>query len=383
MEYFKQYHLKNYKWILLLTVIGVSIFSVFIIGSAKESLQDRQIMGVILGIILMIIVSLFDYKFVLKFSWLWYIFGISLLVYVHFFGKTTNGATRWLAITDSFTVQPSEIVKILVIIVLSQYFSRFKDRVNTWWVMIGGFLIVSIPLYLILIQPDLSTTLCITAVFAVMLYLSGLSYKIIAPIFIIGIPLLIGTFLYVIQPEQQLISNYQQERILAWLYPEEYADDTAYQQINSIIAIGSGQLIGKGINNNTTTSVANGNFILEPQTDFIFAIIGEELGFRGCCIVIISLFFIVMQCIMIGMRCQIFAGKLICYNIASLIGIQSFINIGVATGVLPNTGITLPFISYGLSSLFSMMIGIGIVLNIGFQQKKIKGDIHEYRNIST
>jgi rod shape determining protein RodA len=136
------------------------------------------------------------------------------------------------------------------------------------------------------------------------------------------------------------------------------------------MAIGSGQLTGKGLNNNTTTSVKNGNFILEPQTDFIFAIVGEELGFLGCCFVIALLLLIVIQCILVGLRSQEMTGRIICCGVGGLIGIQTFINIAVATQVFPNTGIPLPFVSYGLTSLMSLYIGIGLVLNVGLQPKK-------------
>ena len=135
------------------------------------------------------------------------------------------------------------------------------------------------------------------------------------------------------------------------------------------MAIGSGQLTGKGLDNNTTTSVKNGNFILEPQTDFIFAIIGEELGFVGGVIIIALLLLIVIQCILVGIRSQDLAGRIICCGVGGLIGIQSFINIGVATKILPNTGVPLPFVSYGLTSLVSLYIGIGLVLNVDYNRK--------------
>ena len=138
------------------------------------------------------------------------------------------------------------------------------------------------------------------------------------------------------------------------------------------MAIGSGQLTGKGLNNNTTTSVKNGNFILEPQTDFIFAIVGEELGFVGCCLIIALLLLIIIDCILIGTHAQDTAGKVICCGVGSLIGIQTFINVAVATQIFPNTGIPLPFVSYGLTSLVSLYLGIGLVLNIGLQPKKYK-----------
>ena len=154
---------------------------------------------------------------------------------------------------------------------------------------------------------------------------------------------------------------------MAWLQPEKYASTEAYQQLNSITAIGSGPLYGQGLNNNIVGSVKNGNFISEAQTDFIFAIAGEELGFVGCCAIIILLFLIVLQCIWIAVRSNDLAGKIIAGGMAGFIGFQTFINIGVTTLILPNTGLTLPFVSYGLTSLVTMFLGIGVVLNVRLQ----------------
>ncbi len=369
MRYLKKYNFKNYKWLLVLTLIGVAIFSVMIVGSAQESLQSRQLLGFVIGFVAMFIVSLIDYKWIIKLQWLIYSGAIVILLWAHFFGVTNNGAQRWINLYI-IEFQPSELVKIMLILFFAKFFMDNQDRINNWKIIATAVGLFAIPALLILAQPDLSTTLSITAVFIILIFMSGLPYKTIGMILLIAIPTIAALLFYVTLPNQILLRDYQQTRVLAWLQPEDYVDDAAYQQINSKIAIGSGQLDGKGLNNNTTTSLKNGNFIVEPQTDFIFAIIGEELGFKGAIAIIIALFLIIMQCIMIGVRTQIFAGKLICYGVASQIAIQSFINMGVATALLPNTGIPLPFVSYGLSSLVSMLISIGIVLNIGLQQKK-------------
>ena len=245
-----------------------------------------------------------------------------------------------------------------------------EDDLNSAATILKAVGLIAPTLILIVLQPDLSTTLSIALVFCAMMYLAGLSYRFIGTLIAILVPVTIIFISIVVQPNQPFLHDYQQKRILAWLEPQKYASDEAYQQNNAIMAIGSGQLTGKGLNNNTTTSVKNGNFISEPQTDFIFAIVGEELGFVGCCIVIGLLFLIVVQCILIGLRAQDLAGRIICCGVAAQIGFQSFINIGVATGILPNTGIPLPFVSYGLTSLISLYMGIGIVLNIGLQPKK-------------
>ena len=158
---------------------------------------------------------------------------------------------------------------------------------------------------------------------------------------------------------------------MAWLQPEKYATD-AYQQQNSIMAIGSGLLWGKGLNNDTVFSVKNGNFIPEPQTDFIFAVAGEELGFVGSAAILILLFLIVFECILTGRKAKDLSGRLICGGVAVWVGFQTFVNICVVTGLMPNTGLPLPFVSYGLTSLVSLFIGIGLVLNVGLQPLKYR-----------
>ena len=157
-------------------------------------------------------------------------------------------------------------------------------------------------------------------------------------------------------------------RIRAFIDPANYAEANL-QQSNSIMAIGSGMLQGKGLNNNTLASVKNGNFLAEEQTDFIFAVIGEELGFIGGVLVIALIALVVYECLLMAARARDMAGKLLCVGLASLLAFQSFSNIAVATGIVPNTGLPLPFISYGVSSLMSTYLGIGIVMNVGLQRR--------------
>ena len=365
----KPYHLKDVKFGLVISVIAISIIGVMVIGSAKQAVQGRQIIGLVAGVILMIILSMIDYVWLLNFYWILYGINIIALVCVKLFGTNVNGAQRWIDIgVTSF--QPSELSKILVVLFFAKFLMNHEDDLSSAATILKAVGLIAPTLILIVLQPDLSTTLSIALVFCAMMYLAGLSYRFIGTLIAILVPVTIIFISIVVQPNQPFLHDYQQKRILAWLEPQKYASDEAYQQNNAIMAIGSGQLTGKGLNNNTTTSVKNGNFISEPQTDFIFAIVGEELGFVGCCIVIGLLLLIVVQCILIGLRAQDLAGRIICCGVAAQIGFQSFINIGVATGILPNTGIPLPFVSYGLTSLISLYMGIGIVLNIGLQPKK-------------
>ena len=247
-----------------------------------------------------------------------------------------------------------------MILFFAKFLMEREQKIKEPKTIIQAIALILPSLALIYKQPNLSTTICIAALFAVLLYLGGLSYKLIGTVLVITIPTIIIL----------LVVAIQQERILAWLEPEKYADDESYQQLNSVMAIGSGQLTGKGYDNDATTSVKNGNFVSEPQTDFIFAIIGEELGFVGCCGVIILLLLIVIECILIGLKAKDTGGRIICGGVASLIGIQSFINVSVATMIFPNTGLSLPFVSYGLTSVVCFFMGIGFVLNVGLQPNK-------------
>ena len=365
----QRYHLKDYRFSLVILVTALSIIGVFIVGSAQADLQWRQLQGVILGLIAMFIISLIDYNWILKFYWVMYAVNLVLLAAVLLFGETVNGATRWLNL-GFIQFQPSDLTKLLMILFFAKFLMDRERDINNKKTIIQGIALILPSLILIYKQPNLSNTICLALLFCVLMFMGGLSYKFIGTVLAITIPTAVILFVIVIQPNQPLIHQYQQNRILAWLEPEEYESEEAYQQLNSIKAIGSGKLTGKGYNSDATTSVKNGNFISEPQTDFIFAIIGEELGFVGCCVVIILILLIVIDCILIGMKAKDTGGRIICAGIAALIGIQSFINISVATMLFPNTGISLPFVSYGLTSLVCLYMGIGFVLNVGLQPKK-------------
>ena len=368
-KFTKRYHLKDYKMNLVILVLALSILGVFVIGSAEPDNQSRQIIGLIIALTAMVVVSLIDYVWLMDFYWLIYGFVILILGAVLIIGTEVNGATRWINL--GFTnFQPSELAKILLILFFAKFIAEHEDDINDKKTLLKYAALCAVPLALIIAEPNLSTTICTALVLCLLIYIGGLSYKFIGTVLVILIPTAIIFLAIVVQPNQPFLQDYQQERILAFLEPEKYADDGAYQQRNSVMAIGSGQLTGKGLNNNTTDSVKNGDFILEPSTDFIFAIVGEELGFIGSCIIIALLLLIVIQCILIGIRSQNLSGRIICCGVGGLIGIQSFMNIGVATQLIPNTGVPLPFVSYGLTSLVSLYIGIGLVLNVGLQPKK-------------
>ena len=366
----KVYHIKNYNFTLAALVLSLSVLGIFVVGSAREIYQSRQILGVAIGLCVMFVISLFDYVWVLEFYWMIYLAAVASLASVLVIGQSVNGAKRWINLGFT-TFQPSELAKLLLILFFSKFIMNHIEDLNDRVTLIKYAVLSAVPLGLIFAEPNLSTTILTALVLCLIIYAGGLSYRIIGKIFLVLIPTVIIFLTIAVMPNQPFLQEYQQRRILAFINrEEEQASDEVYQQNNSVMAIGSGKLTGKGLNNNTTTSVKNGNFIPEPQTDFIFAIVGEELGFIGGCIVIALLLLIVVQCILIGIRAQDLAGRILCCGVGGLIGVQSFVNISVATGLIPNTGVPLPFVSYGLTSLVSLYMGIGFVLNVGLQPKK-------------
>lgn len=362
---FKQYRLRDYDFKLVLYCIALALFGVIVIGSAKESVQNKQGLGLLVGILVMIVASLIDYHFILKFYKIIYVVNIGLLCLVFTsLGNDAGGATRWVNL--GFRFQPSESAKILLILFFAQFIMVNKEKLKNYKYIFLSVVLVIVPWILIYKQPDMSTSITVFLVLAVLLYVGGIDYRFVIGVIAIAIPVFIIGFNLVIQPDQHIIESYQQKRILAYIDPEGYPDE-ALQQMNSVTAIASGQLEGKGYKNNEISSLKNGNFIIEPQTDFIFAVIGEEFGFRGSAAVIILLFLTSFECLSIARRARDTGGAIIATGMGSLIAIQSFVNIGVNTFLLPNTGLPLPFLSYGLTSLVSMFAGIGVVLNVRLQ----------------
>lgn len=364
----KQYKLRDYHFRLVLYVIALTILGIFVIGSAEESVQTKQILGLFLGTIVMVGVSLIDYNFILRFSWIIYGMAVTLLLLIYTpLGYENKGSTRWLQIGIRF--QPSEMAKILMILFFAYYLAKNQEHLNTVKTLVSSIVLAGIPLLLIYKEPDLSTTIVTALIFASLLFLAGLSYKIVVGVIAVIIPTISILITLILQPGQSILTDNQAMRILGWLQPEKYPN-TAYQQQNSITAIGSGLLFGKGLNTTDISSVKNGNFISEAQTDFIFAIVGEELGFVGTITVIVLLLLITIECLLIAQKAKNMSGRLIAGGMAALIGFQSFVNICVVTGLMPNTGLPLPFVSYGLTSLVTLFSGIGIVLNVGLQPRK-------------
>ena len=370
---FKQYDLRLLFLMIILNRVGIFIVrSAISAESFKDPLVVRQILGSFVGLSMCICISLFDYRKLCKFSPYIYAASILLLAGVRIYGTASgHGAMRWITVPVLGKIQPAEFVKVALILFFAEYLQKTKEDINTAHGLLLEGLYLLLPVGLVLIQPNLSTAIIMTVIVFAMTYASPLKLRFVmvflgmAAVVLLLLFYLFSSGLYDKIP---ILQGYQVQRILTFLKPDENSSGYA-QQMYSIMAIGSGMFKGKGLFNHSIFSVKNGNFLVEEDNDFIFAVIGEELGFRGSIIIIILFLLIIIECLIIAYRAKTLSGRLICVGVMAWIGFQTYTNIAVATGLFPNTGITLPFFSRGVSSLLSVYFGFGIVLNVALQRK--------------
>lgn len=365
------YHFRKYNFRLLIYMAVLCMIGLMAIYSATNqnlATVNKQLMGIGVGLFLALVLSLIDYHWILSFHYVIYLVCVAFLAAVILFGRSRGIATRWLQLPVIGQIQPSEFVKIGMILFFAWYFERYQERINRVTVVFAAALLFAVPAGLIYAQPNLSTLIVLTIVVAAIVFSAGISYKWVLGVLAVVIPAIFLLFYLLQNGMIPFLKQYMANRILSWQNPELYSE-TYYQQENSIMAIGSGQLWGKGWNNTGILSVKAGNFLVEEQNDFIFAIIGEEFGFVGSVFVIGLYLILVCECLIMAVRASDLSGRMICTGMAALLGFQSFANIAVATAIFPNTGLPLPFISSGVSSLLSLFIGMGVVLNVGLQRR--------------
>lgn len=387
----RQYDWKKYNFSLLCVVIILCILGLYCVrmagGTTKgASLMKGQLVGLILGLIIVAIVSVIDYHFICQFCVVYYIVGILLTLAVHTPLGTDNytGAYRWIKL-GPITFQPTELMKIILIITLAALFSRLHSKLDKVSTLVKVCVVSAIPVLAILTQPDLSSSLVGVFIMCVMIFIGEVSYRIIVPILIALVPICGFLAWYVQIPGNLILHNYQYNRIQAWLHPDTYpnADNLNWQQNSAIKAIASGQLYGKFIQDGgkgLESRTYNGVGIRE--SDFIWSVVGEEFGFLGCCLVLLLFAIVIFKCFMVAKKAQDYLGKMIAVGVSAMFMFQVFANICVVTFIFPNTGLPLPFISNGLSSMISAMIGIGLVMNIGIQPAKSSKEGFTMRNLN-
>lgn len=378
---FKQYNWKRYNLSLVAVVIVLCVSSAFFVRLAGDTdamgayYFKKQIIGLVGGLFILAFVSLVDYHLICRFVPILYVISVLLVAGTKYSPLGTDldtGSFRWLNL-KIINFQPSEITKIILILTLAVFYTKFKEKVNKFYIILIAGLIALMPTFFVYNQSDLSSSMVLMFIFAMMVFASGISYKIVTLVVAIGLPSVLILFWYIQQPFQKLLSSYQYNRVFGFRNPENEALGIMYQQNNSVRAIASGRVYGKMLLDNGPTTRGY-NYVGVNESDFIFSIIGEEVGFIGCCFILGLLAVVIFKCLLTARKAKDITGQLIAVGVASMFMFQVFANIGVATRILPNTGLPLPFLSYGLSSMLGSMIGIGLILNIGIQTSKTRYD---------
>ncbi len=359
--------LKNLNFLLIFLLILLSFIGSAGLYSAADGSYDpwafKHIVRFYIFLILAILISIIDLKLIYKYSYYIFILSLLLLFSVEIIGVFGKGATRWIKILG-FSIQPSELVKITIILALAKFYHDIKYiNVHKISYLFFPFLILFVPFIFVIIQPDLGTALSIIILGIFILFLAGIKLWKFLLGFIISIISIPVVF--------EFIKPYQKSRIISFLNPESDPLGQGYQLIQSKIALGSGGITGKGFLKGTQSYL---EFLPEKQTDFIFTLIGEEFGFLGSIFIILLFVMLISVCYFISIKCFHVYGRLIALGVASNLFIYVFMNIAMVSGLMPVVGIPLPLISYGGSVMLSVMISIGLILNVelNYNYKKLE-----------
>lgn len=362
---------RNLDWYILgavLFLVGMGLLSVYSAtrGWLAESNLDqyyyliRQATWAALGLVGLAAALYFDYHLLEEISLVFYIASIGLLVLVLAVGKVVSSAQSWLAFGPLASLQPSELAKLAVIIRLAVVLQR-EDELNTWKGLLVPFFYAGVPLALVLLQPDLGTAMVFAGILFGMLFLAGAPAR-----FLAGVIILIATISPIVYVF--FLKDYQKARLLAFINPYRDPLHSGFNVIQSMIAIGSGRLFGKGLFSGTQTQL---NFVPEHHTDFIFSVIGEEFGFLGSIAILVAYLLVIWRGTVIMRNARERFGGLLAGGVLSLFLFHVLINVGMNLGIMPVTGIPLPFLSYGGSSLITSLTAIGLLLNVGMRRQKI------------
>lgn len=360
--------LRNLDFVTIAVVALLVVISLIIIGSATHIntpseerywYVQRQGIFALINVFFIFCMLHFDYKVLGRFANILYGINLVMLLAVMFVGQSALGAQRWIQI-GPISLQPSEFSKLIMIVALADMLDKRMGKLNTIRDVIPIFLYVGIPFLLVLKQPDLGTSLVFLAILFGMIYVAGIRTKLLMGIFGAG-----AAFMPIFW---HFLKDYQKMRLTVFINPNVDPLGSGYHIIQSKIAIGSGMLFGKGLFAGTQSQL---NFLPENHTDFIFAVIGEELGFVGAVLILMLYFIVLYRGIKIAGVARDNFGTLLATGITSMLTFHVLVNVGMTAGIMPVTGIPLPLMSYGVSALTTNLISIGILLNIYMRRQKI------------
>ena len=348
----------------LLAAIGLVMAYTNSVENGKLTLETqtvftRGLMWAGIAVVVFIVATAFDYRWLKTLAWPIYVLQLGLLLLTLAIGDGVGNSARWIEL-GPFSFQFSELAKILMIIVLANYLSARQGRLDSISAILGACLLVGPPLALVMLQPDLGTSLVFAAILAGMLWMSGASLKWLAALAAGVIALVPIAWTYILH-------DYQKQRLLSFLDTDPDIKGSGYQLYQAQIAVGSGGWVGKGLTNGTQ---AQGDFLPVQTTDFVFAILAEELGFIGGIVVFTLFFLLLWRVLAAGWRSRDPFGTMFAAGMASMILFQLIVNVGMVMGVMPITGIPLPFVTHGGASLVSMALGLGILQSINVRQTR-------------
>ena len=363
--------LRRLDWGLLAIALVLVGFGLVMIYSATRSdaaltggdpffFARRQLAWLALGLAALAAALSVEYEALARFSWPAYAAAIGLLVVVLAVGHSPTGARSWIQI-GGFTLQPSEFAKPALVLVLAAFLGA-RQAVGSPRILLASLALAALPLGLVFLQPDLGTALVLAAIWFGLVYLAGASRRQLAVV--LGIALVAAAIMW----HTDLLKPYQKARLTIFLNPGADPRDAGYHIIQSKTAIGSGQLFGRGLFRGTQSQL---RFIPERHTDFIFTVVGEELGLVGAGLVVLLYFALVWKCLHIARHARDRLGRLLAGGVASLLGFQALVNLGMTINLMPITGLPLPFFSYGGSSLVSSLFALGLVLNVSVRTQKL------------
>lgn len=359
--------LRCFDWPLLLILVAFFGLSMLVMHSAVGSTDYRfagQLRNFSIAFFAMWIVAMIKPPVLMRLSVPIYIVGLILLVGVEFFGITQKGATRWLNLGVA-TIQPSEMMKLAMPLMLAWYFDRYRNSLSLMDFMVAIILLM-VPFALIIKQPDLGTALLVLASGLVVIYFAGLSFKLIVPVFVLGVTgltLLIAYQNELCQPgfDWVILHEYQKSRVCTLMDPTTDPLGKGFHTIQAMIAIGSGGVYGKGYMQGTQTHL---DFIPERTTDFIFAVYAEEFGLYGCILLLALYTLFLGRGFMIALKAKTQFGRLLAGAITMTFFVYIFVNIGMVMGILPVVGVPLPFMSYGGTALVTLGVACGMLMSI-------------------
>lgn len=357
---------KHFDFWLLGAVAILSIFSIAMIRSAiagnitLAGYDQRQTIFVIIGFVVILVTTAIDYRIWNSINRILYYGMAGLLGILFVVGQAVFGSARWFE-TTYFSIQPSELAKIVIILALAEFFSRNMERVNDPRIVFRSLLLTVGVVIWILLQPNLGTSIVILVIWFTLLWASGLNLKMLAVFAGVGVVVPILGF--------PLLADYQRTRVLDFLFPNPEARlGDSYNIQQALISIGSGGWFGKGYNLGTQVQL---RFLKVRHSDFIFSAMAEEFGFVGTVIILGLLLFVIYRILRAARLARDTYGALICYGVATLVAFQAMVNIGVNLRMIPATGLPLPFISYGGSAMLSLLLGIGLVQSVIVRHKSV------------